>query len=163
MCIATGNRPFRGIFRESSDCRAHYVPKKPKIAQSCQRIRFEDNNRSITEFKVYQIKSAGIKRVKEYQSTAEAINVAAKCIRKYFEQRPKAGEHLISSSRFIERGRNYLKLSNHNYCTFNSHQNRTAVPEAQSLQQHRIWSPRATSSPVLIQLPPAQPKRFTCI
>ncbi len=92
----------------------------------------------MTEFKVYQIKSSGIKRVKEYQSTAEAINVAAKSISENLEQRPEAGEHLIPSSRFIERGRNYLKLSNHNYCTFNSHQSRTAVPKAQSLQQHRI-------------------------
>jgi hypothetical protein len=41
---------------------------------------------------VYQIKSAGFKRVKEYQSTAEIINVAAKCIREYLEQRPKARE-----------------------------------------------------------------------
>eukprot|EP00253_Pinus_taeda_P030751 PITA_30751 len=64
--------------------------KSPKIPQSCQRIRFEDKSRSFTEFKVYQIKLAGIKHVKEYQSTAETINVAAKCIREYLEQRPKA-------------------------------------------------------------------------
>jgi len=59
--------------------------KSPKIAQACQRIRFEDSSRSFTEFKVYQIKSAGIKRVKEYQSTTDTINVAAKCIREYLE------------------------------------------------------------------------------
>ena len=126
-------------------------------------IWFKDNSRSMTEFKVYQIKSSGIKCVKVYQSTMEAINVAAKSISENLEQRPKAGGHLIPSSRFIERGRNYLKLSNRNYFTFNSHQSRTAIPEAQSFQQHHIWPPRATSSPVPIQLPPAQPKRFTCI
>lgn len=38
----------------------------------------------MTEFKVYQIKSSGIKRVKEYQSTAEDINVAAKSISEKF-------------------------------------------------------------------------------
>lgn len=103
--------------------------KSLEIVRSCQRIRFKDNSRSITEFKVYRIKSASIKRVKEYQSAAEAINVAAKCINEYFEQWPEARENLISYSRFIEGERNYLKLSNHNYCTFNSHQNRTASPK----------------------------------
>ena len=84
---------FRRIFRESSGCRAHCAPKSLKIAQTCQRIRFEDNSRSFTKFKVYQIKSAGIKHVKEYQSTADTINVVAKCIRKYLEQWPKAREN----------------------------------------------------------------------
>ena len=86
-----------GHFEESSATLLIDEPiarrKIPKIARSCQRIRFKDNSISFTEFKLYQIKSAGIKCVKEYQSTAETINVAAKCIRKYLEQWPKAREN----------------------------------------------------------------------
>ena len=145
-----------GHFEESSGNLRIFEPtarrKSPKIVQSCQRIRFEGNNRSITEFKVYQIKSAGIKRVKEYQSTTEAINVVAKCISEYFEQRPEARENLISSSGFIEGRRNYLKLSNHNYCTFNSHQSRTAAPKL-------IDFSSTASGP---QGPPRHLFRFSC-
>ncbi len=134
-----GNRPSRGIFGEYSDFLAHCAPKKArKSSDRAKMIRFKDNSRSMTEFKVYQIKSSSFKRVKEYQSTAEAINVAAKSISENLEERPEVGENLISSNRFIERGRSHLKLSNHNYCTFNSHQSQTTVPKAQSFQQHRI-------------------------
>jgi hypothetical protein len=74
----------------------------------------------------------------------EAINVAAKSISENIKQQPEAGEHLIPSSRVKERGQSHSKPSNHNHCTFNSHQSRTTDPEAQSSQQHHIKPPRAT-------------------
>lgn len=110
MHIATGNRPFWGIFGEYFDSLGRFAPKKPEIARFFARlIRFKDSKRPMTEIKVYQIKSSGNKRVKEYQQAAEDINVAEKSISENLNQRPKAGEHLIPSSKVKERGRSHSK------------------------------------------------------
>ena len=66
--------------------------KSPKLPDFAKLNRFEDRERPGIKIKEYQIKYAVRKHVKVYQVAAKTINVAAKCIREYLEQRPKARE-----------------------------------------------------------------------